>query len=51
MKNIYLSLVIGLTTFLTTKAQVSPSIAEVSHNMSKGAENAFIVVVPQYKAR
>ncbi len=50
MKKIYLSLVIGLTTFLTTKAQVSPSIAEVSHKMSKGAENAFTVLVPQYKA-
>ena len=50
MKKLYLSLTIGITMCLTIKAQTSISIAEVSHNMSKGAENAFVVMVPQYKA-
>jgi hypothetical protein len=35
---------------LTLKAQTNLSVAEVSHNMSKGAENAFIVMVPQFNA-
>ena len=50
MKNLYLSLVIGIVTCLTLKAQTIISIAEVSHNSSKGTENAFVVMVPQYKA-
>jgi hypothetical protein len=35
---------------LTLKAQTSISIAEEPHNNSKGTENAFVVMVPQYKA-
>lgn len=51
MKKFYLSLVLGITACLTIQAQTSISIAETSHNMSKGAENAFVVMVPQYNAK
>ena len=50
MKKKYVSLVIGILTFLTISAQTSITVEETSHNMSKGAENAFVVMVPQYNA-
>lgn len=50
MKKFYLSLVIGIATCLTITAQTSLNISEAPHNISKGTENAFVVMVPQYKA-